>query len=46
MTEPETFRAELVEFLDRDLPRQLPDLPPSPPIQLNIIAKHVRALPD
>ena len=26
--EPETFRAELAEFLDRELPRQLADLPP------------------
>ncbi|HEX8114048.1 MAG TPA: acyl-CoA dehydrogenase family protein [Kofleriaceae bacterium] len=28
MTEPETFRTELAEFLDQELPRQLPDLPP------------------
>src|SRR5215475_14562655 len=28
MTEPETFRAELAEFLDRELPRQLADVPP------------------
>src|SRR5215510_12032342 len=28
MTEPETFRAELTEFLDRELPRQLADPPP------------------
>src|SRR5215468_1088435 len=28
MIEPETFRAELAEFLDRELPRQLGDLPP------------------
>jgi acyl-CoA dehydrogenase len=28
MTEPETFRAELAEFLDHELPRQLADLPP------------------
>ena len=28
MTEPETFRAELAEFLERELPRQLADPPP------------------
>ena len=28
MTEPETFRAELAEFLDRELPHQLAELPP------------------
>ena len=27
MTEPETFQAELTEFLDRELPRQLAELP-------------------
>jgi acyl-CoA dehydrogenase len=28
MTEPETFQAELTEFLDRELPRRLAELPP------------------